>query len=41
MTSVKARARIIGAFGAAALIASLAGIAYAQFGAWGPPQEET
>ena len=38
-TSVKARARIIVAFGAAALIASLAGIAYAQSGAWGPPQK--
>jgi hypothetical protein len=39
MTSVKARARITAAFGAAALIASLAGIAYAQSGAWGPPQK--
>ena len=39
MTSVKARARITVAFGAAALIASLAGIAYAHTGAWGPPQK--
>jgi len=39
MTSVKARARMIVAFGAAALIASLAGIAYAHTGAWGPPQK--
>ena len=39
MTSVKARARITVAFGAAALIASLAGIAYAHSGAWGPPQK--
>jgi hypothetical protein len=40
MTSVKARKRIT-AFGAAALIASLAGIAfaYAHSGVWGPPQE--
>ena len=38
MTSVKARKRIT-AFGAAALIASLAGIAYAHSGVWGPPQK--
>ena len=39
MTSVKARVRVTVAFGAAALIASLAGIAYAHTGAWGPPQK--
>ena len=39
MTSVKARARITAAFGAAALIASLTGIAYAHSGAWGPPHK--
>ena len=39
MTSIRARKRIISAFGAAALIASLAGIAYAHSGAWGPPQK--
>ena len=39
MTSVKARVRVTVAFGAAALIASLAGIAYAHPGAWGPPQK--
>ena len=38
MTSVKARKRIT-AFGAAALIASLAGIGYAHSGVWGPPQK--
>ena len=39
MTSVKARKRITMAFGAAALIASLAGIAYAHSGTWGQPQK--
>jgi hypothetical protein len=39
MTSIRARKRITSAFGAAALIASLAGIAYAHSGAWGPPQK--
>jgi len=39
MTSANARKRITVAFGVAALIASLAGIAYAHFGTWGPPQK--
>ena len=39
MTTVQARARIAAAVGAAALIASMAGIAYAHSGAWGLPQK--